>query len=177
MNNNQLSFSYTAENEEVLYTKEDITVISSHDIDSLIAMGRVTKRKRIRICAHPSSDNAVHDMLIVHFQDTYVQPHKHLNKDETFHIIKGELKIVIFNDNGTVNKIINMGEYGSGRTFFYRMSKSYFHTVIPKSDVIVFHETTKGPFNLNETVFPDWAPDERNKDGIRILLNNIRKEY
>ena len=50
-------------------------------------MAKRTNRKRIRICAHPSSKNAVHDMLIVHFRDTYVRPHKHLNKDETFHLI------------------------------------------------------------------------------------------
>tara|TARA_B100000315_G_C14459287_1_gene532989 strand:- start:509 stop:991 length:483 start_codon:yes stop_codon:yes gene_type:complete len=160
MTNNQLSFNYTMQNEEVLYTKDDITVIKSTDINHLVQMARKTERKRIRICAHPSSDNPVHDMLIVHFQDTYVRPHKHLNKDETFHIIRGDLKVVIFNDDGTIKSTIIMGEYGSGKTFFYRMSKSYFHTIIPSSEVVVFHETTRGPFNKDETIFPDWASDE-----------------
>ena len=159
MNNNRLSLKYTFENEEVLYTRENITQIALADIENLIIMARETKRKRIRICAHPSPDNPVHDMLIVHFYDTYVRPHRHLNKDETFHIIQGELKVVIFNDDGAIKDIVNMGEYGSGKTFFYRMSKSYYHTVIPISEIAVFHETTKGPFSLKDTKFPSWAPD------------------
>ena len=91
MKNNRLSFNYIIENEEVLYTKESITKISAADIDQLIIMAKQTKHKRIRICAHPSKNNPVHDMLIVHFNDTYVRPHRHINKDETFHIIQGEL--------------------------------------------------------------------------------------
>ena len=174
MDNNQFSFNYYSQNEEVLYTKDDITQISLSDINILIEMAKRTNRKRIRICAHPSSKNAVHDMLIVHFRDTYVRPHKHLNKDETFHLIQGNLDIIIFNDDGTVNRKINMGEYESGDTFFYRMSKSYFHTVIPTSDVVVFHETTKGPFNLNETIFPNWAPNENEQKEIDLFYDKIK---
>jgi len=177
MSDNRLSFNYSKQNEEVLYTKDEITKISSSDIETLIEMADQTTRKRIRICAHPSLDDPVHDMLIVHFQDTYVRPHKHLNKDETFHIIQGELKVVIFNDDGAIKSFISMGEYGSGKTFFYRMSKSYFHSVIPSSEVVVFHETTKGPFNKDETIFPDWAPDERNINDIRMFINKIRIKH
>ena len=165
-----LSFDYFAQNEEVLYTKEDIIKISSSDIMVLIDMAKNTYRKRIRICAHPSSDNPVHDMLIVHFKNTYVRPHRHLNKDETFHVILGSLDVIIFNNDGTIKNKINMGEFGSGETFFYRMSKSYFHTVIPQSDVVVFHETTKGPFNLDDTIFPNWAPDGKNSIEIQNYL-------
>ena len=129
-------------------------------------MAKTNRRKRIRICAHQSPSNLVHDMIIVHFNDTYVRPHKHLNKDETFHLIKGELDVKIEN-------IINMGECKSGKTFFYRLSKSKFHTVIPKSDVVVFHETTKGPFHQNETEFPKWAPDEKNSEKAKNYINNL----
>ena len=177
MSNNRLSFKYTAQNEEVLYSKEVITHISSADIEILISMARCTKRERIRICAHSSPDHPVHDMLIVHFHNTYVRPHKHLNRDETFHVIQGKFKIIIFNDDGTINKFFDMSEYGSGKYFFFRMSNSYYHTVIPLTNTVVFHETTQGPFSSEDTIFPDWAPDgsseEKNSTYMHLLQNKI----
>ena len=62
-----------------------------------------------------------------------------------------------------------MGDYGSDKTFIYRMGKSYFHTVIPLSETIVFHETTKGPFLKEETIFPDWAPDEKDDTEVNFF--------
>ena len=177
MINEQLSFKYSLQNEEVLYAEEDISIVSFSDIKNLIQMAKRTMRKRIRLCAHPSSLNHVHDMLIIHFHDTYVRPHKHLRKDETFHIIEGRLKIVIFHDDGSIFKIIDLNEYSSKGNFFYRMSKSYYHTVIPLSQVVVFHETTKGPFVEEDTIFPTWAPDGENKNDVKNFLKEIKQKF
>ena len=47
-----------------------------------------------------------------------------------------------------------------GRPFYYRMSKPFFHTLLIRSDILVVHEITNGPFQKGETVFAPFAPDE-----------------
>jgi hypothetical protein len=35
-----------------------------------------------------------------------------------------------------------------------------FHTVLPLDDVVVFHETTNGPFEKSDALLAEWAPSE-----------------
>ena len=74
-------------------------------------------RSRIRLCAHPDVNDTLHEMLIVHEKGTYVRPHKHLNKTESVHIIEGSVDVVIFDDDGNITDVIQMGDYKSGRNF------------------------------------------------------------
>lgn len=151
-------------NDEVLYTDEDITRLNGRDMEELKQKAQVNERERIRICAHHSVEDKIHEMLIVHVRDAYVRPHKHLNKSESFHIIEGLVDVIIFDDDGKIKEVIAMGDYSSGRPFYYRLSKSYFHTLIIHSDFLVFHETTSGPFDRAETIFAPWTPEEKDHD-------------
>ena len=159
-------------NEEVLYTVDAITDVNGHDIELLKVKASKNKRKRIRLCAHNNTNDTLHEMLIIHSKGTYVRPHKHLSKSESFHIIEGHLKIVIFDDAGSIEEVINMGDYASGNVFFYRLTDKYFHTVIPLSDVVVFHETTNGPFKHEQTIFASWAPEEDNIEEQKKFLKS-----
>ena len=154
-------------NEEVFFAGEVIACVGAADIEFLKRRARSNKRQRVRLCAHLSTDEAVHEMLIVHARNTYVRPHKHRRKSESFHIIEGELKVVIFDDAGNVARVIAMGDYQSDKVFYYRLGEDCFHTVVPVSDFVVFHETTGGPFRREDTIFADWAPrdDECEKQG------------
>ena len=147
-------------NKEVLYALDNFTNVNGGDIELLKDKASMNPRKRIRFCAHKGTDDTLHEMLIIHSKGAYVRPHKHLNKSESFHIIEGHLKVVIFNEVGGIDKVINMGDYTSGNIFFYRLTDECFHTVIPISDVVIFHETTNGPFCREDTVFASWAPTE-----------------
>ena len=161
-------------NEEVLFTSDSITRVNGKDIELLKQKAAVNPRKRVRLCAHGSPEDSVHEMLIVHSKGAYVRPHKHLiasgspdalNKSESFHIIEGALKVVIFDDSGCVIDVIDMGDYRTGKSFYQRISNAYFHTVIPTSEMVVFHETTKGPFRREDTVFAPWSPEENDVEG------------
>lgn len=148
-------------NEEVLFANEIIVKVDVQDIELLKEKAKHNQRKRIRLCTHKDVEDKLHEMLIVHTKETYVRPHKHLNKSESFHIIEGLVDVVIFDENGNVTEVIQMGDYASGRRFYYRISDAYYHTLLIRSDVLVFHETTNGPFRRSETVFAPWAPEEK----------------
>ena len=163
-------------NEEVLYTTDRIVNISSEDIERLIAMAAGNARKRVRLCCHEDTESPLHEMLIVHTRGAYIPPHKHIGKSESFHVIKGNLNVVIFNHDGTINDVIAMGDYGSGAKFYYRIPESCFHTVIPLSESVVFHEITNGPFIRENTIFPAWAPDEEEPQKAKVYLEKLKEE-
>ena len=147
-------------NEEVLFADDRIVRLEARDIEFLKERARCSKRKQMRLCAHKDIDDKLHEMLIVHSKETYVRPHKHLNKTESFHVIEGLVDVILFDERGKIVEVIRMGDYLSGCEFYYRISDPYYHTLLIRSEVLVFHETTNGPFRRSDTIFAPWAPDE-----------------
>ena len=162
-------------NEEIFYSNDLITKVNRADIDFLKAKAAGNQRKRVRLCSHPDVDDSLHEMLIVHAQGAYVRPHKHMKKSESFHVIEGRLKVVIFTETGDVEQVIPMGDFSSPGYFYYRLSKPLFHTVIPLSEDVVFHETTNGPFRREETIFAEWSPAEDDVAEQEKFLKNVTK--
>ena len=162
-------------NEEVLYTTDEITKINAKDINMLKSKASNNPRKRMRLCAHNNTEDTLHEMLILLARGAYFRPHKHINKSESFHIIEGNLSVVIFGESGDVQEVIKMGSFSSGDMFYYRISESYFHTVIPESDLVVFHETTNGPFQRDDTSYAVWAPVEEDSEGQKRFLEDLNK--
>jgi len=156
------------ESDEVLYPDEAVVVVGPADIEELKVAAKGNARCRIRLCSHRNVGDRVHEMLIVHERDTYVRPHKHLGKSESFHVIEGLCRVVLLDDVGQVVRIVALGDHASGRAFYYRISDPYFHTLVIESDALVFHETTAGPFDPAETVFACWAPQD-GKEARRYL--------
>ncbi len=147
-------------NDEVLVAQEAIVRVSGPDIASLKQQALTNPRQRIRICTHPDPNDRLHEMLIVHTRGIYVRPHKHLNKSEAVHIIEGEVDVVFLNEAGAVSDVVRMGDYRSGREFYYRVGSPLYHTLLILSEFLVFHEITNGPFRREETIFAPWAPEE-----------------
>lgn len=150
---------YRVQNSEVLYSDEPIVTAAQSDIRHLIRLSADNPRKRVRLCAHKDPQRLLHEMLIIHERSAYVRPHQHPGKSESMHVISGEVDIVVFDSQGGVSEVIEMGDYASGKIFYYRMEAPLFHMLIIRSDVLVFHETTDGPFKAGASEFPDWAPD------------------
>ena len=153
-------------NEEVLVARDRIVKVGHSDIEYLKKSSQGNVRKRIRLCAHESVEDHLHEMFIVHVKGTYVRPHKHLNKIESLHIIEGIVDTVIFDNEGNIIEVIEMGDYSSGKRFYQRITDSCCHTMLINSEFLVFHEVTTGPFKRSDTVFPQWAPDENDSSAV-----------
>ena len=161
-------------NDEVFVTSDNIAKVDRSDIEWLKAQAAQNPRERVRLCAHLDTGDAVHEMLIVHTKDTYIRPHKHPGKTESFHLIEGALDIVVFEDSGKILEYIPMGDYASGGRFYWRLSSSYFHTVIPRSDVVVFHETTSGPFDPKTSkADASWSPEEADTEANTRFMGEL----
>ena len=113
-------------------------------------------------------------MIIFHKKDHYVRPHKHINKSESYHLIEGRFDLVFFTENGDINKIVEMGNYKSNKNFYFRINKPIYHTLIIKSKICIFHETTNGPFKKNETINASWSPNVKDKKKIDYFYKNLK---
>jgi len=160
-------------NEEVLYAADEIVQVKRQDISELVAMAVKNPRKRVRICSHRGVGDKLHEMLIVHTKETYVRPHKHLGKSESFHVIEGEVDVVVFDEAGKIFDVISLGDYPSGKTFYYRIADPLYHTLLIRSDIIVFHETTNGPFRYEDMVFAPWEPEPEDATARREFIENL----
>lgn len=137
-----------------------IASIGSEEIEFLRREVAGNAKGRVRINLHPENADTLHEMFIAIRPDSYIRPHKHPNKSEAFHIVYGEVDIVVFEDDGSIREIVALAAGGGEKAFYYRMSQPYFHTLLIKSDILVVHEITNGPFVKDGTLFGSFAPDE-----------------
>jgi cupin fold WbuC family metalloprotein len=157
------------ESAEVLYPEEDVVNVTAADLDELKKLALQNPRRRVRLCAHRTPQDHLHEMFIVHTSDCYVRPHKHLGKAESMAVLEGEVDVILFNEDGSINKIIQMGTPDSGKIFYQRLSDPIYHTLIIRTPFLVFHEVTEGPFLREKTIFPEWAPAEEGAVAIEFI--------
>jgi cupin fold WbuC family metalloprotein len=163
------------ESAEVRYAIDAVITVDAEDVAQLKGAAQRNPRRRVRLCAHGGIDDSLHEMLIVHTNNTYVRPHRHLGKSESFHVIEGDVDVVLFDDVGGVREVIRMGPFASGRPFFYRIAQPLFHTLLIRSEVLVFHETTGGPFRRADTEFASWAPDDTDVLAVGRFLADLEE--
>jgi len=160
-------------NEEVFIAEDPIVRLGDEEIGFLKRQARANARKRARICAHKTNDDALHEMMIAISAASYIRPHKHIDKSESFHIVEGEVDVAVFDEAGTVVDVIELGAIGSGRKFYYRLSESAFHTLLIRSEFLVVHEVTNGPFDRERTVLAPFAPFEDEADRARDYMKRV----
>jgi cupin fold WbuC family metalloprotein len=161
-------------NDEVFFADESIVRLRNHDLSFLKDKAQLSKRKRARICTHRSNDDGLHEMLIAIYADSYIHPHKHTSKIESFHIIEGLVDIVVFNDDGAIFDVVRMGAFSTGKSFYYRLSDSLFHTLLIKSEFLIVHEVTNGPFVADETILAPFAPLESRYDEVLTYVADLK---
>jgi cupin fold WbuC family metalloprotein len=166
---------FTEKSGEVFVANEPVVKVTAADIEFLKQRVAATARKRVRLCAHPDSGHFLHEMMIVLGLGTYIRPHKHNAKVESFHIVEGMVDVVLFDETGTIQEVVQLGTFASGKNFFYRLSQPLYHTLILRSELLVLHETTNGPFRRDDTVFAPWSPEETDAAGIIKFAENLSK--
>tara|TARA_B100000575_G_scaffold289911_1_gene292583 strand:- start:863 stop:1300 length:438 start_codon:yes stop_codon:yes gene_type:complete len=134
-----------------------IIKLNKNLIEKLKKKAFKSKLKRSRICAHKSDGDKIHEMFVCLHKDTYVAPHFHKNKTESYHIIEGKVDIYFFNKKGEVQNKILLNSKSKNQNFYLRLNPNIFHTLVPKTKYVIFHEVTNGPFNKKENRLSQMA--------------------
>jgi cupin fold WbuC family metalloprotein len=153
-------------NEEVFIASEDIVRFGSKQIEFIKECAIKNLRGRARICAHKESSDRLHEMLIAIRFDSYIRPHRHEKKIESFHLVEGSADIVILNDDGTIIDVIGLSP---DQNFYYRLDLPYYHTLLINSPVLVIHEITNGPFDRTQSDFAAFSPSEGEPTTINYI--------
>ena len=162
-------------NSEVYVANGNTITLGSGEISLLKQRLANAPRGRVRLCAHPGNDDLLHEMIIALSRQSYIRPHRHPNKSESFHIIQGAVDIIIFDDVGGITDRLSLGDLSTGLPMFYRLNAPLFHTLIIRSDVLVFHETTNGPLRAGDAEFAAWAPAAEDQTAARQYMTELER--
>ena len=160
----------------VFYGCEAFLLADYGTVEFLKAQARANALRRARICAHPDPESDQHDMLIASHHETYVAPHRHRSKSESFLVIEGEADILLFEPDGRLANRFLMGPAGSRHPFFYRMPAGRYHSLDIHSELLVFAESTKGPFRPEDTQNAPWAPAPQDIAAGRAFIAALRRK-
>lgn len=153
-----------------------LAYISELDIASERSKASELETKRSRVCFHQTNDDMIHEMVITFHKDTYIRPHKHKSKNESYLVIDGEIDLIFFDEFGNVNDRVLMGDFHSGIFFYLKSISEEWHTVVVKSEFATILEITNGPFVANDCLFAEWAPETFDKQGIDNFLKSLLKQ-
>ncbi len=132
------------------------------------------EKKRYRICLHDSTENMLQEMIICHDKEDYARPAKHKNCPETHTILDGRMAVVLFENDGKIRECFVLDRVNGYLSC--RINAEIYHMLIPLTETAITYETKVGPFTSDVNIFPDWAPDEENKEEGSRYLHLIMKE-
>ncbi len=144
------------QSDEVLFAVDDIRFWSNADALELEKRALASVSGKLRICLHRSTEDEVHEMLIAMRKDIQYPAHSHPDKEESYIIVRGQIRFFLFDSDGNVTKEILMGDSISGLVSYLRLPVGVIHKFDIESDACVFLETKLGPFTpADNEFFPD----------------------
>ena len=170
---NKKKFKYRKKN--ILYFKKNSSkVLDNYDLTFLKKLTENNKNKSARICLHPDESANIHEMLIYQSKCDPAIPHKHIDKDESFYLIKGKLDVIFFNKDLEIINIIKLNGFGTKGMFFCKIPKNSYHTSIYYQDC-VFLEISKGPFIKKNNIILNRYKNYDQKKYFNILQKKIHE--
>ena len=110
----------------------------------MVAQAKESPRLRMNYNFHESLDDKCHRLLNALEPGTVVPVHRHPTKDESFVILRGKVRVSIYNDSGQVTESVVLspadGKYGVD------IAKNVWHGVECLESGSVIFEVKEGPF-------------------------------
>ena len=119
-------------------------IIDNELIDNLIDQAKESPRLRMNYNFHPSLEDKCHRLLNALEPGTVVPVHRHPTKDESFVILRGKVRVNIYNDDAQLTESVVLcheeGMYGVD------IAKNVWHGVECLESGSVIFEVKEGPF-------------------------------
>lgn len=142
----------------MLHKNSDNFISINHAwIDRLAKDAQLAQNHMGRLLMHNSPDDAVQEMLIALARNCAVKPNRSKGKSESLQVLRGDLTLVVYSDDGEETDRISMSAHDEKLPFLYRFNSTPWHTMIPISDVVVVHEVLQGPFVKSNEEEPAWV--------------------
>jgi len=157
------------------YCTREVVWIDDTMIDQLVETSEANGQVNVRICLHDSPYDSFHEMLILERKGHSFGPHKHLDKGESWHFIRGEIAVFIFDDEGRVTDRLIIG---ADHHLVGRIGVAQWHMVVPLTELAIYHESKPGPYLGNsDSVFPDWGPGRDDDAAVREYVDKLLESF
>lgn len=157
------------------FAHSNTVAINQELIDAIAEASHINGKCNARLCLHSSPESNFHEMIILEREGFFFPPHRHANKGESCHIIKGELAVFTFDDNG---KVVNHVTIGKDGNILSRIGIGQWHLTLPLTDPVIYHEAKPGPFlGAKDSEFAPWAPERGDTKNGYLYLQSLLHDY
>lgn len=142
--------------------------ITTELIEKVVAEARQSPRRRMNYNFHPELSDPVQRLLNALEPWTYIRPHKHTTKEESFVLLSGTVLAVVFNNDGTIrDHAILSRETG---ILGIEFEENCYHMLTSLETGSVVFEIKEGPFVPHtEGSSAPWAPQEGTPEAREFL--------
>ena len=134
-----------------------------------------SQRRRMNHNFHEALDDPINRLINAMEPDTYLRPHRHKNPDkiEIFLILRGQVALFLFDDQGTITYHCLLdplaGMYGG------EIPADVWHTLLVLESGTTVYEVKQGPFApLSPENFASWSPAPDNEEGVKQFMNKLK---
>ena len=124
-------------------------IIDEQLLDAVTSEARKSPRLRMNYNFHKSLDEKCHRFLNAMEVGTVVPVHHHATKDETFIVLRGKVRLNIYNDQGEVTASVVLCH--SAGCYGVDIPRNTWHAVECLETGSVIFEVKEGPFVPHET--------------------------
>jgi len=147
-------------------------------IDKVTEQARTSPRLRMNYNFHPELGDPVQRLLNALEPWTYIRPHKHTTKEESFVLLRGTVLAVVFNTDGTIrdHAVLSAASGILGVEF----EENCYHMLTSLETGSAVYEIKEGPFVPHtEGSSAPWAPKEGSpeaKDFLNTVFHDLGLE-
>lgn len=151
-------------------------LITEELLDSVTFQAMENSRLRMNYNFHASMDDPIHRMLNALEPGTYLPPHRHSDKEETYLVLRGSLWVFFYDESGNITEkaCLNPSEGNYG----LEISPGTWHSVMALESGTVIFELKKGPYQpLPPEDLAPWAPAPSDEEGAAVFMKKMLEEF
>jgi cupin fold WbuC family metalloprotein len=149
-------------------------IIDKTLLDSVSAQAVNNRRLRMNYNFHRQLDDPLNRLLNAMEPGSYFPPHRHKNPDreEIFLVLRGSVRIFIFNEDGSVASSAEISP--QKEVYGMEIEAGVWHSLIVLEPGTVVYEVKKGPYApLTPDNIAPWAPDPADKEKVQEYLDKL----
>ena len=157
---------------------DGVTSIDGDFIISLSEKAKKSQRKRVVHELHASHQSPCQRILNAIEPESYIRPHRHVDRDEYFTCLSGCLICIFFTEDGQIEDVVDISVHSDVASIIVGVEIARWHTVLSLKSGSVLFETKDGPFRpALSKEFAAWSPcenDTRAAEYLSLLKHRAR---
>ena len=147
-------------------------LISEELLDGVTRAAQENSRLRMNYNFHESLDAPIHRLLNALEPGTYLPPHRHSDKEETYVVLRGSLWTFFYDDSGNVTEKVCLNP--AAGTYGVEIPVGTWHSIVVLETGTVIFEIKSGPYQpLPPEDIAPWAPAPSDTEGVAEYIKRM----